>query len=106
MNSEVFRYKIVRSQLNAFTDREAPETGMFYLSSHKISNPTGGNLSFFPGCASSLQKRKRELLVTVSLVWFFIVSSKLTFRRRIKSRLQFAGIIRRLPYSTRFQDKV
>jgi len=31
--------------------------------------------------------------------------STLTFRRRIKSRLPFAGIIRRLPYSTRFQDK-
>ena len=30
----------------------------------------------------------------------------LTFRRRIKSRLPFAGIIRRLSYSTRFQDKV
>ena len=29
----------------------------------------------------------------------------LTFRRRIKSHLSFAGIIRRLPYSTRFQDK-
>jgi len=29
----------------------------------------------------------------------------LTFRRRIKSHLPFAGIIRRLPYSTRFQDK-
>ena len=29
----------------------------------------------------------------------------LTFRRRIKSRLPFAGIIRRSPYSTRFQDK-
>ena len=29
----------------------------------------------------------------------------LTFRCRIKSRLPFADIIRRLPYSTRFQDK-
>ena len=29
----------------------------------------------------------------------------LTFRRRIKSRLPFASIIRRLTYSTRFQDK-
>jgi hypothetical protein len=29
----------------------------------------------------------------------------LTFRRRIKSCLPFAGIIRRLSYSTRFQDK-
>ena len=29
----------------------------------------------------------------------------LTFRRRIKSHVPFAGIIRRLPYSTRFQDK-
>ena len=33
------------------------------------------------------------------------VSLDLTFRRRIKSRLPFAGIIMRLPYSTRFQDK-
>ena len=29
----------------------------------------------------------------------------LTFKRRIKSRLPFAGIIRSSPYSTRFQDK-
>ena len=29
----------------------------------------------------------------------------LTFRRRIKYRLPFAGFVRRLPYSTRFQDK-
>ena len=34
-----------------------------------------------------------------------IISVHLTFRRRIKSRLPFAGIIRRLPYSTLFQDK-
>ena len=32
-------------------------------------------------------------------------TSSLTFRHRIKSRLPFAGIIRRLTYSTRFQDK-
>jgi len=32
-------------------------------------------------------------------------SLTLNFRRRIKSRLPFAGIIRRSPYSTRFQDK-
>ena len=29
----------------------------------------------------------------------------LTFKRRIKSHLPFAGIIRRSPYSTGFQDK-
>ena len=29
----------------------------------------------------------------------------LTFRRQIKSHLPFAGIIRRVPYSTHFQDK-
>ena len=29
----------------------------------------------------------------------------LTFKRRIKSRLPFAGIIRSSPYSPRFQDK-
>ena len=34
-----------------------------------------------------------------------ILKSFLTFRRRIKSRLPFTGIIRRLTYSTRFQDK-
>jgi len=33
------------------------------------------------------------------------IEFRLTFRRRIKSRLPFAGIIRRLTYSTRFQDK-
>ena len=29
----------------------------------------------------------------------------LTFKRRIKSHLPFAGIIRSSPYSPRFQDK-
>jgi len=33
------------------------------------------------------------------------LDSCLNFRRRIRSRLPFAGIIRRLTYSTRFQDK-
>jgi len=31
--------------------------------------------------------------------------SRLNFKRRIKSHLPFAGIIRISPYSTRFQDK-
>ena len=35
----------------------------------------------------------------------FRESYNLTFRSRIKSRLPFAGIIRRLQYFTRFQDK-
>ena len=34
-----------------------------------------------------------------------VFCTTLNFRRRIKSRLPFAGIIRSLPYSTRFQDK-
>ena len=29
----------------------------------------------------------------------------LTFKRRIKSHLPFAGVIRNSPYSSRFQDK-
>jgi len=45
--------------------------------------------------ASSIEQR----------VDYSLCVSGLTFRRRIKSRLPFAGIIRRLPYSTRFQDK-
>ena len=32
-------------------------------------------------------------------------SDPLNFKRRIKSRLPFAGIIRSSPYSPRFQDK-
>jgi len=34
-----------------------------------------------------------------------LICSGLTFRRRIKSCMPFAGIIRRLSYSTHFQDK-
>ena len=50
----------------------------------------------FPAC-------KNE---TFTLPHFLLYSkSYLTFRRRIKSRLPFAGIIRRLPYSTLFQGK-
>ena len=36
---------------------------------------------------------------------FVMSPADLTLRRRIKSRLPFADIIRRLPYYTRFQDK-
>jgi len=32
-------------------------------------------------------------------------TTTLTFKRRIKSRLPFAGIIRSSPYSTRFRGK-
>jgi hypothetical protein len=45
-----------------------------------------------------------------NMIWKFefeiwIWRKALTFRRRIKSRLPFAGIIRSSPYSARFQDK-
>ena len=62
-------------------------------------------------------KLKIWMLYTVkAMPWMFgllnslvmpvnLLSRYLTFRRRIKTRLPFAGIIRRLPYSTRFQDK-
>ena len=42
---------------------------------------------------------------TYSSGWNIKQLVALNFRRRIKSRLQFAGIIRSSPYSTRFQDK-
>ena len=45
----------------------------------------------------------RQMDVTTHTVTATVLTH-LTFRRRIKSRLPFAGIIRRLPYSTRFQD--
>jgi len=43
-----------------------------------------------------------HLTLSFPTLW---VPSGLTFKRRIKSRLQFAGVIRISPYSTRFQDK-
>ena len=68
---------------------------------------------FPPVCATS--KGKERLLTRkkkTNFVCFFAPSPRnllpellLTFRRRIKSRLPFAGIIRSSPYSTRFQDK-
>ena len=42
---------------------------------------------------------------SVSTVQERMVFERLTFKRRIKSHLPFAGIIRSSPYSPRFQDK-
>ena len=38
-------------------------------------------------------------------LYFAILAGYLTFKRRIKSHLPFAGIIRSSPYSPRFQDE-
>jgi len=38
-------------------------------------------------------------------IWTCRKTDCLNFKRRIKSRLPFAGIIRSSPYSPRFQDK-
>ena len=52
-------------------------------------------------------KSLRDIMSTHMLgsTYFAYFHSILTFRRRIKPRLPFAGIIRSLTYSTRFQDK-
>jgi len=54
----------------------------------------------------------RYLFLFLSLYVFFsglyrreASTGILTFKRRIKSHLPFAGIISSSPYSTRFQDK-
>ena len=52
----------------------------------------GHPVSIVPG---DFRKKKKKIYAFVFLI----------FKRRIKSRLPFAGIIRRLPYSPRFQDK-
>jgi len=44
------------------------------------------------------------------LAWIFLsflhqITGVLTFKRRIKSHMPFAGVIRSSPYSPRFQDK-
>ena len=59
---------------------------------------------------TSTSRRKPEIVrKSVAFEFFLLVKTarhtSLTFRRRIQSRLPFAGIIRRLSYSTRFQDK-
>ena len=45
------------------------------------------------------------LLCIVCWAGYIHTLPRLTFKRRIKSRLPFAGIIRSSPYSPRFQDK-
>ena len=51
-------------------------------------------------------RKKRNYRTPAKLLIDFCRSGgELTFKRRIKSRLPFAGIIRSSPYSTRFQDK-
>jgi hypothetical protein len=55
---------------------------------------------FWPmSCNTDQVIRGLHMYMTVRVMY------TLTFRRRIKSRLPFAGIIRRLSYSTHFQDK-
>ena len=46
-----------------------------------------------------------NLYIEISINFICSISVRLIFRRRIKSRLPFAGIIRRLSYSTGFEDK-
>ena len=55
-------------------------------------------------CQGQLQTPHSLSVITSQLDGKMFLQT-LTFRRRIKSRLPFAGIIRGLPYSTRFQDK-
>ena len=54
----------------------------------------------------SLGSSFSHVILTIEVVFVFLLEKTcLIFKRRIKSRLPFAGIIRSSPYSTRFQDK-
>ena len=53
----------------------------------------------------SIPKSNSENSLQSSLCLFLLDSLNLTFKRRIKSHLPFASIIRSSPYSTSFQDK-
>ena len=54
----------------------------------------------FTECSEKEKREDKLKHVRIGHVWLHLI-----FRRRIKSRLSFAGIIRRLTYSTRLQDK-
>ena len=56
-------------------------------------------------CVITFRLDSTQPLLGTGVSFWWIIILCLTFRRRIKSRLPFAGIIRRLTYSTRFQDK-
>ena len=56
--------------------------------------------------ASLLQTLVVRRIVSAFISKHLRTASTLNFRRRIKSRLPFVGIIRSSPYSTRFMDKV
>ena len=71
-----------------------------------------GNEKMFPhtGITICNVKGKGKVKVKVKIVFDIHMSvhrkynTNLTFKRRIKSHLPFAGIIRNSPYSPRFQD--
>ena len=52
-----------------------------------------------------LKKNRAVFRIYIAILSFPFASPSYIPRRRIKSRLLFACIIRRLPYSTRFQDR-
>ena len=54
------------------------------------------------GPCQSCVKKKNQASYTKNKNWALL---DLNFRRRIKSRLPFAGIISSLSYSTRFEEK-
>ena len=67
--------------------------------------PSTHSLTLMSYSSSSDSPTKRQEEAVCSRTQNFGSYEQLTFGRRIKSRLPYAGIIRRLPYSTRFQDK-
>ena len=56
-------------------------------------------------CSSTSITWKASTACTGDNLYYVLFFICLTFKRRIKSHLPFAGIIRGSPYSTRFQDK-
>jgi len=71
---------------------------------HQARIPYEGPRSWF---GQNVREYWLKILQTALLLLKVMCSDfvSLTFRRRIKSRLPFAGIIRSSPYSPRFQDK-
>ena len=89
------------------TDQQAP-----WKSNYDVRSNSCGHLSHAScGSETLLGRLRTEIYVLHDYKFIIIIAQHpcgwkdLTFKRRIKSHLQFAGIIRSLPYSTGFQDK-
>ena len=77
--------------------------GLWYGELHLSDHFECHDLNVVLGAATKLSVKSNNLVSYGACA--FCLQPHLNFKRRIKSHLPFAGIIRSSPYSTRFQDR-